>query len=132
MHLRYAISQQCQVPVIVEQSGLDAGDVLGQPFAVAERDHQVLPAMQQQDRDSDAGEIESPRPDRAVVLPQSRAASRHSVLLGGHQVLSQLTLRDGRIWLTRSPSRLNLRRGVTGLNIITAVSAQAGTSTSPG
>jgi hypothetical protein len=32
-----AILRQRQVPVVVEQPGLDAGDVRGQPFAVAER-----------------------------------------------------------------------------------------------
>ena len=49
MHLGYAIAHQRQVPIIVEQPGLDAGNVLGQPFAVAERHEHVLPAMQQQD-----------------------------------------------------------------------------------
>lgn len=34
MHLGYAILHERRVPIIVEQPGLDAGDVLGQPFAV--------------------------------------------------------------------------------------------------
>ena len=61
MHLGYAILHQRQVPIIVEQPGLDAGDVLGQPFAVAERHEQVMPAVQQQDRESDIGRS-NPRP----------------------------------------------------------------------
>src|SRR5215469_2875217 len=55
MHLGYAILHQRQVPIIVEQPGLDAGDVRGQPFAVAERHEHVLPAVHQQDRDGDVG-----------------------------------------------------------------------------
>jgi hypothetical protein len=58
MHLGYAILHQRRVPIIVEQPGLDAGNVLGQPFAVAGRREHVLPAVQQQDRDSDAGEVD--------------------------------------------------------------------------
>jgi hypothetical protein len=59
--------------VVVEQSGLYAGNVRGQPFAMAERHEHVLPAVDEQDRDSDAGKVESPRIDRAVVVPPSLA-----------------------------------------------------------
>ncbi len=78
------------MPVVVEQPALDAGNVRGQPFAVAERHEHVLPAVQQQDRDSDAGQAESPRPDHAVVVPPSLAAGRQTVLRGGGQVFGQL------------------------------------------
>ena len=50
MHLGYSIAEQGQVPVIIEQPGLDARYVLGQPFAVPEGHEHVLPAVQQQDR----------------------------------------------------------------------------------
>jgi len=57
MDLGYAIAQQRQVPVVVEQPGLDAGNVPGEPLTVAERHEHVLPAVQQQDRDRDAGQV---------------------------------------------------------------------------
>jgi hypothetical protein len=77
------------VPVVVEQPGLDAGNVRGQPFAVAERHQHVLPAVQQQDRNSDGGQVESLRGDvRPVVVVPALAAGRQAVLRGGGQVLA--------------------------------------------
>jgi hypothetical protein len=115
MHLGYTILQQRQVPVVVEQPGLDAGNVRGQPFAVAERHEHVLPAVQQQDRDRDVGQVESPRPDRAVVVPPSLAAGRQTVLRGGGQVFGQLAAQDCRICRREkrfnSPRRILWRRG---------------------
>jgi hypothetical protein len=80
------------VAIVVEQPGLDAGNVRGEPFAVAERHEHVLPAVQQQDRDSDVGQVESPRPEDAVVVPPSLAAGRQTVALGEGQVFGQLAV----------------------------------------
>ena len=90
MHLGYAILQQRQVAVVVEQPGLDAGNVRGQPFAVAEWHEHVLPAVQQQDRDGDVGQVESPRLEEAGVVPPSLAAGRQGLALGGDQVCGQV------------------------------------------
>ncbi len=46
--------------IIVEQPRLDAGNVPSQPFAVAGWHEHVLPAVQEQDRDGDVGEVEIP------------------------------------------------------------------------
>ena len=45
MHFRYAVLQQCQVPVVVEQPCLDTGNVRGEPLAVAERHELIVPAV---------------------------------------------------------------------------------------
>jgi hypothetical protein len=79
MRLGYVICDRV-VPVIVEPPGLGAGNVRGQPFAVAGRDELVLPAVQQQDRDSDVGRVESPRPPHVTIrsMPSSAQIARTS------------------------------------------------------
>jgi hypothetical protein len=49
VHFTDPVRQQCQVPVLVKQSGLDAGNMRGKPLAMTERRELVLPAVQQQD-----------------------------------------------------------------------------------
>lgn len=69
-----------RVPIIVEQPGFDAWNVCGQPFAVAGRYEHVLPAVQQQDRDRDVGEVVS----HGLSMQLS---SHHPWLPGGEPVL---------------------------------------------
>ena len=71
MHLGHAIHQR-RVPTIVEQPGLDAGNVLGQPLAVAGRHEHVLRAVQQQDRET-VGGTRTPRSPRASAKSYARA-----------------------------------------------------------
>jgi hypothetical protein len=68
------------MPIIVKQPGLDAGNVRGQPLAVADRHELVLPAVQQQDRDSYVSQVESPRPQLHAVLVPALVARRQPVL----------------------------------------------------
>jgi hypothetical protein len=79
MHLRYVICDRL-VPVIVKQPGLDAGNVRGQPFTVTDWHELVLPAVQQQDRDSYVSQVESPRPQLHAVLVPALVARRQPVL----------------------------------------------------
>jgi alpha-1,2-mannosyltransferase len=49
VHLADPVLHQGEVPVVVEQPGLHAGDVRGQPLAMAERHEPVLAAVHQHD-----------------------------------------------------------------------------------
>jgi len=51
------------VPVVIEQPGFDPGNVCGKPLAMGEGNELVLPAVQEQYRDSDVRELELPRVD---------------------------------------------------------------------
>src|SRR5882757_4690925 len=47
VHLADAVGHQREVPVVVQQPGLDAGDARGQPLTVAKGHELVLPAVHQ-------------------------------------------------------------------------------------
>src|SRR6516165_1125385 len=49
------------VPFVVEEPRFDAGDMRGQPLAVAERHGPVPAAVQQQHREGYPGHVETPR-----------------------------------------------------------------------
>src|SRR6266702_3575166 len=69
-HVADAILPHRPVPFVVEQPGLDAGDVRGQPLAVAEWHRLVLTAVQQQHRNRYLGQVEPPRDElRPAVVP---------------------------------------------------------------
>ena len=69
------------MPVVIEQPGFDPGDMGGQPLAMPEGNEVVLPAVQEQHGDSDAGQLEPPRVEvGAAVIPMSLAARRESVM----------------------------------------------------
>ena len=79
MHVADAVFCECHVPIIIEQPGFDPGDVGGQPSAMPEGNLRVLPAVQEQHGDGDAGQLEPPGADvGAGVIPPSLAARRQS------------------------------------------------------
>jgi hypothetical protein len=102
------VIHQRGVTIIIEQPGLDAGNVLSQPFAVAGRHEHVLPAVQEQDRDGDVGEVESPRLEHAVVVPPSLAARRQPILRAGQKELVKLADPDLEGRICRRECRLDL------------------------
>src|SRR5436305_1425567 len=63
-----AVRDQRQVAVLVRQPRLGAGDVLGEPLAVREGDEEVGAAVQDQDRNGDLGDLESPGLDEGQVV----------------------------------------------------------------
>jgi hypothetical protein len=71
------VLQERQVPVLIEQPGFDTRDLCGQPLAVLERNELVLPAVHEQNRNRDIGQLESPRAAQlsAVVIPVSLGGS---------------------------------------------------------
>jgi hypothetical protein len=83
-------------------------DVLSQPFAVAGRHEHVLPAVQEQDRDGDVGEVESPRLEHALVVPPSLAARRQPILRAGQKELVKLAVPDLEGRICRRECRLDL------------------------
>jgi hypothetical protein len=82
--------------MVIEQPGFDSGDVSGEPLAMGEGNELVLPAVQEQYRDGDVGELESPRADQAIaVVPPSLAARGECLVVGAGCVFSQFTRQDG-------------------------------------
>jgi hypothetical protein len=61
---------------------------------VAGRHEHVLPAVQEQDRDGDVGEVEVPRLEPAVVVPPSLAARRQPILRAEQKELVKLSVPD--------------------------------------
>ena len=82
------LGQQGQVPVVVGQVRLDAGDLLGQPLAVLERHELVVAAVPELHRHRDVVEGEPPvlHVDLAV-LPPALIARFEAELHGAQQVL---------------------------------------------
>lgn len=76
VHLTNVIDQR-QMPVVWQEPGRHPADMLSQPFAMTEGHEPVLSAVQQQDRNGDAGQLKPPRNDeRAAVIPPPLAAGR--------------------------------------------------------
>jgi hypothetical protein len=85
MDITDMVLDQQQVPLMIEQSCLDLGDMSGQPLAIPEEDELVPPAVEEQDRNGNIGQLEPPWPGNngAVVVPQSLAAGREPVMRRG-------------------------------------------------
>jgi MFS transporter, DHA2 family, methylenomycin A resistance protein len=90
VHLGNPVLEQREVPVVVEQPRVDAGDVRGEPLAVPERHEHVLAAVHDQHRHPDVGELESPRQVHAAVFPPALTAQRQAVLHGRGEEFGQL------------------------------------------
>ena len=98
VHLGDAAGQQGQVAVVVEQPGLDAGDVRGKPLAVAERHELVLPAVHEQDRDGDGGQVETPRAAvRHAIVPPALDARGQALVIAVAEVVRQGVLQHRRV-----------------------------------
>src|SRR5262249_4423093 len=66
--LAEAADDDREVPVGLADVRFDTRDLLGQPAAVDDRDHEILDALPEERRDADLVELEAPRVDESEVV----------------------------------------------------------------
>ncbi len=84
-----------EVSLVVEEPGLRARDVRGQPLAVRERHHAVLRALPDGDGHADPGKVEAPRVHERDVVVEPAPDARRDRLVEHRRSHARRTRRSG-------------------------------------